>query len=204
MRKSRFIAVIIFAILFFFGAFSGLSGKFSDFENTVHIFLNPNNNTSAIMRFFTEIGQAYGVIAVIALFLVIPKTRKKAGLPLAVGLTASCLASLIIKNLVTRQRPAERLLTVSGYSFPSGHAMNNTALYIGIFLLFCPYLHKKYQKVLLFVFCFFMTAIICISRIYFNVHYFTDVFCGFCLGFIAAIIISELHFKFAGEKNDGT
>ena len=34
-----------------------------------------------------------------------------------------------------------------------------------------------------------------VSRIYFNVHYFSDVICGWCVGAILAIIFSELFKK---------
>ena len=103
--------------------------------------------------------------------------------------------SRLIKELVGRERPLERLLEVGGYSFPSGHATNNAALYIGIMLLALPLLKKRSHKLWLSAGCILLTFMIGISRIYFNVHYFSDVVCGWCLGTAFAVVFTEIYFR---------
>ena len=101
---------------------------------------------------------------------------------------------------MARERPLEKLLEISSFSFPSGHSMNNMAIYLMLAFCIMPYCRTKLQKVITFAVLSVFPIIMGISRIYFNVHYFSDVICGWSLGVIIAIIFSEIFKKVI--KND--
>lgn len=183
------------AVIFAATAFISFSGAISDFEEQLHGLINPSGGTNFVFKVFTDLGEAVGVIGVILVFLVLPATRRNIGVPLSVTVASSFLVSRLIKELVGRERPLERLLEVGGYSFPSGHATNNAALYIGIMLLALPPLKKRSHKLLLSSGCILFTFMIGVSRIYFNVHYFSDVVCGWCLGTAFAVVCTEIYFR---------
>ena len=86
-----------------------------------------------------------------------------------------------LKIIVARTRPEGNMLTIAtGYSFPSGHAMLSIFFYGFLaHLLYqrpSPWAHYSGHILLLLI------VLIGLSRIYLNVHYFTDVVAGFILG----------------------
>lgn len=89
----------------------------------------------------------------------------------------------ILKTLYDRDRPpfAE---SVTGASFPSGHAVVGAAIAIGLVIVLVPAGPKRrYYEVLAGWFAFFMA----VSRVYLDAHWFTDVVAGIALG--AAVMI---------------
>lgn len=57
----------------------------------------------------------------------------------------------MIKEIVKRERPDfDRLTDISGYSFPSGHTMNSTAVYGLIAYLISTRIKKESGSFLLF------------------------------------------------------
>ncbi|MDD6903349.1 MAG: phosphatase PAP2 family protein, partial [Eubacteriales bacterium] len=69
-------------------------------------------------------------------------------------------------------------LSESGYSFPSGHTTAATAFGVVLFLL----KNKKYSWSFLF-----FPVVMGFTRIYFTVHYASDIFGGFFVGVTAAL-----------------
>ena len=96
-----------------------------------------------------------------------------------------------MKNIIARPRPYSDVssefyilwvkagsLKESGFSFPSGHATAATAFSLSAFLCF----DKKYSWLFLII-----PIVMGFTRIYFVVHYATDVLGGFLSGSAAAI-----------------
>ena len=89
----------------------------------------------------------------------------------------------MLKNAYGRSRPplAEG---VTGFSFPSGHAVVGAALAIGLVIVLVPAgPRRRYYEVIAGWFALVMAM----SRVYLDVHWFTDVVAGTALG--AAVII---------------
>ncbi len=202
MKKSKIAIMIILACVFAVGAVLAVSGVSVDVERSVAEFINPNKNKNAILRFFSYIGEAYGVIAVTAVTMLIPATRRRVGAPLSVTVISAWLMNTGLKRLIGRARPTERLLEVGGYSFPSGHAASNAALYVGIMLLGLKLCKTRTQKAVLISVCLLMTFFIVYSRVYFNVHYLSDVISGWCFGSMVAIAVTEIYFRKQGNKDE--
>ena len=183
------IAVVIFAI----SATAGVSEIFIDEEIAFAKMLNPDGNKNVILLFFTHLGAAYCVIPVAAAFLLLPK-RKSLALPIAVTITSSWLLNTAVKNIVCRARPVGKLLQETSFSFPSGHAMNNMALYSAIIICLLPFCKTKGQKAAVWSISV-LPLLIGISRVYFNVHYISDVVAGWSLGLIVSILCCGIILK---------
>jgi undecaprenyl-diphosphatase len=108
-----------------------------------------------------------------------------------------------LKQFFHRQRPQLPILQgISGYSFPSGHALSSF-----IFCSILIYLLRKenlpiIQKNVLTTLLIIAALLIGLSRVVLNVHYATDVIGGFCMGFIWVIISFAILKKF--RKNTRT
>ncbi len=91
---------------------------------------------------------------------------------------ATLLGQVMIKPVVKRKRPCHshdiplKIKMPKDYSFPSGHTMSSFA---------CVFIILNYNPVL-GILSLLVGLGIAVSRIYLNVHYFSDVFCGALLG----------------------
>ena len=128
------------------------------------------------------------------LFLLIPKTRKTGLCLLSAYIIAYYLGDGILKNLIARPRPCMLDETVelivsrpSSYSCPSVHSMLAFASASSVF-----WHHKK-----LGIGALVFAALVGISRMYFFVHFPTDVLFGAVLGFIIGTLVC-----FFGKKAD--
>ena len=111
----------------------------------------------------------------------------------------------LLKNIIQRARPDNPLLEmVSGYSFPSGHALMSMVFYG---LLIHIIRHEVSNRLVSGVASFLLLLLILMigfSRIYLRVHYTTDVLAGLSAGFIWLIlslwIIKKLEAGLASGK----
>lgn len=105
-----------------------------------------------------------------------------------------------LKELFARPRPfGEHLVYATGFSFPSGHAMISTAFYgflAYLALRLWPGRNGKIIASILIILIF----LIGISRVYLNVHYFSDVLAGFLLGGIILLLFIKLLPKAGGAS----
>lgn len=200
MKRKTFLIILLSTMLLIFAVSAALaaSGAISDFEVSVFRLFNPNSSKSFIMRIFTEIGQVYTVICIVVLLLLLP-SRLKVGIPVAASTICSWLLNTGIKNLVCRIRPEQRLLSVSGYSFPSGHAMNSAALYTALIVCLLKLCKSKKQKVMVCL-IWILPLLIGLSRVYFNVHYLTDVIAGLSAGTAVGITVAPAVLAFINKK----
>ena len=198
---KRKIAIIILLILGVFGAVAAKTGMFTEFETAFAEFINPNRNSGMFFRIFSEIGEFYCVISIIAVLFIF-KNCLVLALPAGISTAITFICGEILKRLVARPRPEEalRLLDISGYSFPSGHALNAAALYTAIIYCSFKLLKTETQKIICTSVLSAVALLIGLSRIYFNVHYLTDVLSGFFIGTAMSLIICPLVIKFAEKK----
>lgn len=203
MKKKLLLASTIIAILIFILIAMLINSDFISFvdsslyEKMIDI---RSDYLTFIMLIFTRIGSTIGVIVVCVLLFINSKTRKKLAWPVTVSVITAVITNNLIKVIVSRPRPNYlRIIEESGYSFPSGHAMVNMALYLTIIFILIKYFKSKKAKYLISICCLIMPLFIGISRIYLGVHYFSDVFAGWILGFAITAIVSLLYIK----RNEG-
>lgn len=88
-----------------------------------------------------------------------------------------------LKRLFHRPRPIlPHLVKVSGYSFPSGHAMMSFIFYGMLIYLVWLNFRNKFYKLAMTLLLTAAFLLIGISRIYLGVHYPSDVLAGFAAG----------------------
>ncbi|MBB1078915.1 phosphatase PAP2 family protein [Limosilactobacillus sp. STM2_1] len=91
-----------------------------------------------------------------------------------------CLV-ILVKYSVIRLRPVHRLITVSGYSFPSGHTFSTTILVFTLLAIIIPHLKRQWVKALYIIVSILWILLIMYSRVYLRAHFTSDVIGGFLL-----------------------
>ena len=168
--------------------------------NLISNIINPSITPIAIV--ITSIGGAI-VIAALAIDVLILVKNRKISFSIILNLVIATILNIILKNIVQRPRPDEyRLITETGYSFPSGHSMVSMAFYGYFIYLTFKYLKNKKLKVLLITFLSILIILIGITRIYLGVHYTSDVIAGFMISICYLIIYTSLVKKYILEKED--
>lgn len=89
--------------------------------------------------------------------------------------------NVLVKHVFDRARPQfdEPLLTLSTYSFPSGHVAGTTLFYGVLFVLLWARMEALGWRVAGLAFAMTMTTLVAVSRLYLGVHFLTDVVAGF-------------------------
>lgn len=151
-----------------------------------------NPITNPIFYVITTLGNAgwFWIVLAVLMLTVLPKKYKKAGLTMAIALILSLIfCNGIMKHLWARPRAFwvvgqnfvvgnefENLYgifnSIQDYSFPSGHSSASFAAAVSIFMW-----RKKEGSAALV-----LAALIAFSRLYFTVHYPTDVLVGTITG----------------------
>lgn len=143
---------------------------------------------TAIMKFITNIGGIV-MITTVTIFSFIVTKNKRIALCILINVIIITTLNIILKNIIQRPRPEGfRLVSESGYSFPSGHSMVSAAFYGLITYFFYINIKNKKIRNLICIFMSIFILLIGVSRIYLGVHYASDVIAGFLIA-IAYLII---------------
>lgn len=147
-----------------------------------------------IAQWYTRLGDGYvWALVVVALFVRFPQAEvwyivKRSFL--AGGL--SLFVYLVMKNIVQRPRPYQKLKSIVAevppldeFSFPSGHTMNNLAAGFTLLSLVGD----------LGLVVVVMPITWGLLRIYFGVHWLSDVLCGIALGAISSGLAALIWFQ---------
>jgi undecaprenyl-diphosphatase len=157
-----------------------------------------NPITNPIFYVITTLGNAgwFWIVLAVLMLTVLPKKYKKAGLTMAIALILSLIfCNGIMKHLWARPRAFwvvgqnfvvgnefENLYgifnSIHDYSFPSGHSSASFAAAVSIFMW-----RKKEGSAALV-----LAALIAFSRLYFTVHYPTDVLVGTITGALYGVV----------------
>ncbi|MDD3303701.1 MAG: phosphatase PAP2 family protein [Clostridia bacterium] len=198
MKKFNLKTVLIIVIpiiLFILLTIYVQGGSINGFENWVYneAIEHMNPTLTTILKVITEAGSPIIITLLTLLLVAFPKTRKKYGYPMSFAIIVSEGINLILKEIFARERPdILQLVTEHSYSFPSGHAMINTTMYIMFALLAKDNIKNKKAKMSMIILCILLPLIISFSRIYLGVHYAGDVLGGILLGFSVAIFAYTL------------
>lgn len=139
---------------------------------------------SAVLKVITTLGEGGVIWIVLGLLLLLKKATRKTGITVLLALIFCLLTgNLFLKNVVARPRPCWRHPEVSllipvpwDFSFPSGHAMSSFAAAVAVWL--------SYRKAGAALLCF--AAVMASTRLYFYVHYPTDILAGLLIGVLLA------------------
>ncbi|EHS09079.1 PAP2 family protein [Staphylococcus aureus subsp. aureus IS-24] len=168
-------------------------GKWIDNEVYEFVYSSESFITTSIMLGATKVGEVWAMLCISLLLVayLMLKRHKIEALFFALTMALSGILNPALKNIFDRERPTLlRLIDITGFSFPSGHAMGSTAYFgSGIYLL--NRLNQGNSKGILIGLCAAMILLISISRVYLGVHYPTDIIAGI-IGGLFCIILSTL------------
>lgn len=156
----------------------------------------------SLLIFITKLGDMGLIwIGLILLLILNKKTRTFGYLCLLALISEFFINDMVLKNIIARDRPfIEHNLDIlikapSGYSMPSGHAASSFVL-AGMFIFF-----KQKGRWLVLL----LAILIAYSRVYLNVHYWSDILVGALLGLsIAYLIHQKFHHLFLSSTQDSS
>ena len=206
--KSKKVLLILFTALFLFIALTILVvTEMTPVHNFNHSFYAPislliSPALTTIASLIGSLTHWYSYTPIILLLLFLPATRMKAGLPLAITLSASAiLGPVILKNIFAIERPnINQLVHAGGFGYPSGHSTNALVFFGMCAILILRYSTHKLLKIGFTAFAVAAILLVGLSRIYLGVHTLTDVIGGYLLGTVV-ICVSLLVEKHLREKS---
>ena len=144
-----------------------------------------NDILTTIFRWITILGEGGIIWILIALLLLLKKKTRMIGVTVIVALLFSLLiGNLTLKPLVARMRPCwqnpDILLLIANptdFSFPSGHAMSSFAAAMGIWMW-----RRRLGALALAA-----AVVMASTRLYFYVHYPTDILAGLLIGILLGV-----------------
>lgn len=126
---------------------------------------------------------AWVVSTVLTVVLLLQARRREA--VLVAGAMLSGLAVMTaLKNLFERQRPPlpDRLVEISSFSFPSGHAMMTAILASVLVAVILRIVLVRHVRITLVFLMVLYTLAVGLSRVYLGAHWMTDVLAGWAFG----------------------
>ncbi|MGM9835082.1 MAG: phosphatase PAP2 family protein [Bacilli bacterium] len=196
-RNWKLIIFIISLIIFLYFIKSYCDNDIEYYDKVIYNFISSfqSNTLNVIMKIITSFCHTFLLCLITLLILVFIKKRSY-GLYTGLNLISAWLFNSFVKILVQRPRPIDiNLITETGFSFPSGHAMVSTAFY-GLFIYIIAHLNiKKSIKIVSCCFLVLLIFFIGVSRIYLGVHYASDVLGGFSLGCAYLMLFIRLFYK---------
>jgi len=147
-----------------------------------------------VMRAVTWAGSAFLLVplAVIACLVLLRVGLRREALAVALSLGGAMLISDLVKLLVSRPRPpVEHLQTVSGSSFPSGHATQSSAFWFSLVLALRAAGAPPRVTRVAAALALLIVLVVAASRVYLGVHDPSDVVAGLLLGTGWAVYVSR-------------
>ena len=192
MKKNLLIAGIFF-ISFLLVTLCMKTGCLESFDQVIASAIDQTRNPFLDLNYtyITKLGDADIVIIFVCLLSIIFNNKNRrmflSTILISTGLNILC------KNMIQRPRPTiHQMIPVTGFSYPSGHAM--IAISFFGFLIYWIYknIHHKSIKIPLIALFSMIILLIGMSRIYLGVHYASDVLGAILLGLSNIICVTTI------------
>lgn len=155
-----------------------------------------NTDLTNFVKAFTDFGivtlpHILALIVIPCLILTKGKRAKLAAVLVVVNLLFADVFSLAIKGVFHRSRPSNALMSIGGFSFPSGHSMIAMMFYGYLIYLAFTMIKNKYIKWTTIGVLSLVIIAVGLSRIYLGVHYVSDVVASFALSVFYLILLTS-------------
>lgn len=147
-----------------------------------------------VMIIISQLGADF-ILAVSTLILIFFtwKKHKEESILFFIMLIFGAFLNILLKDIFQRPRPTlDPLLTISSYSFPSGHAMNSFVFYVAVSYFIYHFTRNIKLGFIAVSFSVLLIFLIGISRIYLGVHYPSDVLAGYLTGLLWFVLVLVL------------
>lgn len=171
---------------------------FIQYDKDIYKFMSRfiNNDNTRVVKFITNLGSSY-VLIMITLLMILFIRNRCYGVLVGINLGVVVILNNLLKIIIRRSRPIDiSLISETGYSFPSGHAMVSMAFYGFMIYLIYKKLKNKWLKWSLIILNIILIVLIGMSRIYLGVHYPSDVIAGFLVGIAYLILYTNIVKKY--------
>ena len=197
-RMKKLSLFLVFTLIFGVIAYFHESriGHWIDTEVYEFIYASESFITTALMLGFTQVGEVLSmvILSLIMIAILMLYRLKFETLFMIISMLASSILIPVMKNSFDRERPSMlRLIDITGFSFPSGHAMGSTIFFGSLMMLIKN--SGLNNKSMLYGLCAFFILMISSSRVYLGVHYPTDVIAGIVAGTAVVIATSFILHK---------
>jgi undecaprenyl-diphosphatase len=176
-------------------------GDYLDLETKImRSFRNPDDisrgfgppEVTLAMRDITALGSVTVLTIMVLLvlgFLLLKRRYRAAALIFAATIGGTIFGTLA-KTVIARDRPqiVPHLTEVSSKSFPSGHSMMSSVVYLTLGALLAQTAVRRREKVYVITAAALLTVMIGVTRVYLGVHYPTDVVAGWSAGVAWALL----------------
>lgn len=194
--KKNYLWIIAFVALlvFFYIVKQYFSNDLEAFDNMIYGFLSKYQNPTltSIFKFISHLCGPITIVTLLFLILIFGK-NKEYDLYTAIITAGAFILNYIVKRICQRPRPLDiNLITETGFSLPSSHAMVSVTFYGFIMFYIYKSTLKKNIKIILEIILAILIILIGISRIYLGVHYASDVLAGMCLSICYFVLFIKL------------
>jgi len=112
--------------------------------------------------------------------------------------TGALFVKIYLKFHIMRPRPPYKILDIGGYSFPSGHATLSMVTGIGLYLIARAVRGRDALTYAVLGTALLWAGLVGFTRLYFGVHWFSDIVAGWALGLGWAYLTALLFFPKKG------
>ena len=140
---------------------------------------------TVMAKVFSWLGSGFTIypVALVASLALYRRGRRAEGLAIAISTAGAVALYNVDKALVGRHRPPlHHLQVVHGFSFPSGHATQTTALTVALLIVLLAGRPSRRIAVAAIAAGCVLVSGVAFSRVYLAVHYPSDVVAGILLG----------------------
>ena len=200
-RNKNVIIAIIFSLILLIVIKDIFKYGITPYDNCIFNMFKElrSNGMNCFMSIITKFGSIKIIISLTIALLLLYK-NKKTIYYVFINTISIYLLNDFIKFLFHRARPSVALIKEKGYSFPSSHAMLSTLFYGLLIYIVYKKTNNKILRYLLISLLSMLIVLICISRLYFGVHYSSDIIGGFSISIIYIMIFITVYKDF--EKRE--
>lgn len=141
------------------------------------------------------------LFSVFTLVVLLALHDRRSALQLVAASAGAGVLTIATKDIIERIRPPEvqQLIVVSGFSYPSGHSVATSALYVTIAIIAVRHVERPGARSAILLAVSAVLIMVAASRVYLGVHYLTDVVSGLSLGAGWALVLAGF-FALAGQR----